>query len=80
MAAHDDERGGVVHRHGRADARFQGIEVVGGLPQVHHMPAVGREPLGGVVGQRQIGGAVDGDPIVVVDADQPVQALVPGQR
>ena len=44
------------------------------------VPPVGREPLGGVVAQRQLGRPVDGDVVVVVDADQPAESRMPGQR
>ena len=79
MAAHDDQRGSPLHRHGRSDTRFQDIEVVGRLAQVHNVPAVGGKALSSVVGKGEIGRAIDGDPVVVVEADEPVEALMTGK-
>jgi hypothetical protein len=44
------------------------------------VPAVGLEPLGGVVAEGDLGLAVDRDVVVVVDVDQATEAQVPGQR
>ena len=80
MAADHDERRLVLDPHGPADGPFQGVEVVGLLAQVVHVPAVGLEALGGVVAEGQLGGAVDGDVVVVIDVDQAAQPEVPSQR
>jgi len=50
------------------------------LPQLDHVPPVGLEAAGGVVAQGELGGAVDGDVVVVVDGDQPPEAEVARQR
>ena len=44
------------------------------------MPAVAGEPLRDVVGVRELGGAVDGDVVVVVHVDDPAEAEVTGER
>ena len=44
------------------------------------MPAVGRKSRGCVVGKRQLGDAVDGDVVVVVERDEPTEPKVAGQR
>ncbi len=63
--------------------RQRGLErvaVVGDLAQLLDMPAVGREAGGHVVAVGERGVAVDGDVVVVVDADQVAQPLMPGER
>ena len=53
--------------------RFEHVELVGALANVHHVPAVGRKTLGRVVVQRELGRPVDRDVIVVVEHRQAVQ-------
>ena len=48
-------------------------------PEPLDVPAVGLEALAGVVVEGDLGRAVDGDVVVVVDVDQPAQAEVAGQ-
>ena len=64
----------------RRDRRLEGVGVVGDLADVVGVPAVGVEALGHDVGVGELGGAVDGDVVVVVDVDEPAQAEVPGER
>jgi hypothetical protein len=66
--------------HGLPDGGFEPVDVVGHLPEVAHIPAVGREALGHVVVVGQLGRPVDGDVVVVVERHQPAQAEMPGQR
>ena len=49
-------------------------------PSVQHVPAVGLEAPADVLGERELGVAVDGDVVVVVDDDQPAQPEVAGER
>src|SRR5690606_24090231 len=79
VAADDDERGSILHVDRPAQCGLQGVHVLGALTQVFDVPAVGLEAATGVVGQRQLGGAVDRHVVVVVDADQATQAKVSGQ-
>ena len=65
--------------HGPAQGGLEGVEVVGDLAQALDVPAVGLEAGGGVVGVGELGGAVDGDVVVVVDDDEPAEALVAGE-
>ena len=60
-------------------ARAQRAQVVG-VGDVLHRPAVAGEPGRHVLGERQAGGALDGDLVVVVDPAQIGQLQVPGQR
>ena len=80
VAAQDDQRRPVLHGHGPAQGRLEGVGVVGHLADVVDVPAVGGEPLGHVVGVGELGRAVDRDVVVVVDVDQAAQAEVAGQR
>ena len=72
--------GPVALAHGLADAGLEHVGLVGRLAQLDDVPAVGPEPAGGVVGERQLGGPVDRDVVVVVDVDQATEAQVAGQR
>ena len=64
----------------RRSAGLEGVGVVGHLAQVLDVPAVGLEAADGVVVEGDLGRAVDGDVVVVVDVDQPAEAEVAGQR
>ncbi len=78
-AQHDHARaGGLGHR--LAEPGLERVEVVGHLTQLHDVPAVGLEPLGHVVGVRELGGSVDGDVVVVVDVGEAAQPEVTGDR
>ena len=80
VAAEDDQRGSVFLGLGPEQGRLDGPGVVGHLADVVHRPAVGGEALADVVGVGQLGGAVDGDVVVVVDVDQPAELEMAGQR
>ncbi len=85
MAAQHEEGGLGVGPVGRLldrlpDGGLQRIDVVGHFAEIAHAPAVGLEALGHVVVVGQLGGAVDGDVVVVVEGEQPPQAEVPGER
>ena len=56
------------------------VAVVGDLAEVLDVPAVGLEALADVVAVGERGVAVDGDVVVVVDADQVAEAEVAGER
>ena len=79
VRADDDEGRAIGDAPGRGERRVERAQVV---PVRHprHVPAVGFEPLGGIVRERQVGGAVDGDAIIVVDPDQAVELQVAGER
>ncbi len=59
--------------------RLECLGVVGYLAEVLGMPAVSVEALDGVVVEGDLGGAVDGDVVVVVDVNEPPEPEVPGQ-
>ena len=56
------------------------VAVVGHLAEVDDVPSVRLEPHADVVAVGQRGVAVDGDVVVVVDADQVGEPLVAGER
>ena len=56
------------------------VGVVGDLAELDDVPAVAREALRDVVAVRELGRAVDGDVVVVVDVDEAAEAEVPGER
>ena len=72
--------GRSVDRLGGEQRRLEGVAVVGDLAEVLDVPAVGLEALADVVGVGQLGRPVDRDVVVVVDADQPAEAEVAGER
>ena len=63
-----------------AQRSLERVEVVGDLAELLDVPAVRREALGDVVAVGELGVAVDGDVVVVVDADQVAEAEVAGER
>ena len=63
----------VLDGHGPAQGRLEGVGVVGHLADVVGVPSVGVEALGHVVGVGELGRAVDGDVVVVVDVDEPAR-------
>jgi len=77
VRAGHDERGAGVSL-GGADGGGDALQVV----SVHalHVPAVGLEAPAPVLGEGQVGAALDGDAVVVVEVDELAQAQVAGQR
>ena len=80
VAPQDDEGRAVLVGLGPKEGGLEGVEVVGDLADVLHAPSVGGEAPCDVVGVGELGRAVDGDVVVVVDVDQPAQLQVAGQR
>ena len=76
---HDDERRAVADTLRLRDCLIDRVQIVA-VGDPLHVPAVGLEALDGVVGESQIGGAVDRDAIVVVKADQLAQLQVSRER
>ncbi len=74
-----DQRRTVCARVGDADGGIHRFDIVP-VHASHHLPAVRLEPLRRVVREPALDVAVDGDAVVVVEADQLVQAQRPGQR
>ena len=79
VGAELEETRAVVHGHRPADGVLECLGVVGYLAKVLGMPAVSVEALYGVVVEGDLGGAVDGDVVVVVDVNEPPEPEVPGQ-
>ncbi|MNV26154.1 hypothetical protein D3C71_1172690 [compost metagenome] len=77
-AAADQGRLAVL-RQGRFDTGLDALRIVA-IDAAHHVPAIGLETLRGVVGEPAFGVAVDGDVVVIPEADQLVQAPGAGQR
>ena len=55
------------------ERRLERVDVLGDLADTFDMPSVGLEALARIVGQRELGAAVDGDVVVVVDDDELAQ-------
>ena len=70
MAAQDDHRGCVLDRHRPPQCRFERVGVVGDLADAIDVPSIGLESLAGIVAVAELGRAVDGDVVVVVDVDE----------
>ena len=73
----DDERGALRLRLRGADGRLDSLQIV----PVHflHVPAVGAETGRDVLGEGNVGRALDGDVVVVVEVDEFAQTQVAGQ-
>ena len=81
VAAQDEQRRAGPRRPcARRSAASRASRSLATSPRSLDVPAVGLEALGGVVGEGQLGGAVDGDVVVVVDVDEPAEAEVAGER
>ena len=76
--AHHHQRGPVRFRARARQRRVQRGQV-GAAVHPAHVPPVCAEALSVVGGARQIGPAIDGDPVVVEHPDQLAQALVAGE-
>ena len=80
VRAHDDQGRPVGLRPRCIHGCPESVHVVGRVTQVLHMPAVRREASRGVVGVRKVRGAVDRDPVVIIEDDQLPEAQVAGER
>ncbi len=78
-AQHDDARA-LRLGHALADRPLERVEIVGDLTGLDDVPAVRLETQHRVVGERELGRAVDRDVVVVVDRDEPAQPEVAGER
>ncbi len=79
LAVDDDQGRAVRFTAERLEGAAQGRAVVG-VADPGDVPAVGDEPGGHVLGERQVGAALDTDVVVVVDPAQVGQPQVAGQR
>ncbi len=80
MRAQHQERRTLGLGHRLADGGLEGVEVVGDLAEFDHVPAVGAEPFADVVVRGEVGRTVDGDVVVVEEADQVAEAEMARQR
>ena len=71
--------GRAVVRRGLLDHRVDRLEVVD-VVEVQHLPAVGLVASGDVLGEGDLGRAVDRDAVVVPEDDEPAEAEVAGER
>ncbi|CAI1164975.1 Uncharacterised protein [Serratia entomophila] len=69
----------VGHPAGFLNRRLDGVRVVA-VDVAHHVPAVGFEAQGGVVGEPAVDVAVDGDAVVIVEGGQLAELESAGQR
>ena len=74
-----DQRGPAGFRARRGERRGDGLAVLA-IDVRQHVPAIGLEALGRVVGEPAHHLAVDGDPVVVVDHDELAELLRAGER
>ena len=80
LGAQHDQRGPDALRARRGERGAQRVEVVR-VVDVLHVPAVGLEARALVLAvEAERGRAVDRDPVVVVDVDEPAEAELPGDR
>ncbi|CAB4620630.1 unannotated protein [freshwater metagenome] len=80
MGAQDDHGRLSVDILRPADGGLERIDVLADLADVLDVPAVGLEAFRGVVGEGQLGGAVDRDVVVVVDGNELAEAQMSGHR
>ena len=73
-----DQRGARGLGPGLLDGLGHGREIVA-VGHFQHLPVVGGETGGHVLGKGQLGAALDGDAIVVIEIDEPPQAQGAGQ-
>src|SRR2546426_4723091 len=78
VRAHDDQRRPVRDAPGGGERRIECAEVIA-VRHALHVPAVALEPLRRVVRKREIGLAVDGDAVVVVDPYQTAELQMAGE-
>ena len=74
--ADGDDGGLVLDRLGALDGRQDGVDVVVAVGDARDVPAVGLVALERVLGEGDVGAAVDGDLVVVVENDQTAQLEV----
>ena len=75
---HLDERGLVGDRLGLGQGRVQALQIVVAVLDVLHVPAQRLKAGGDILGEGDLGVAVNGDAVVVVQRDQLAQAPVAG--
>ncbi len=79
VAAQDQQRRGLVVGRGPPQRGLEPVDVVRHLAELVDVPPVALEALDHVVGQRELGLAVDADVVVVVDVDEPTEPQVAGE-
>ncbi len=78
VGAHGDQRRLAGLGLGRGDRSVDRVDIVA-VGYALDVPAVGLEALAHVLGEGEVGGAVDGDVVVVVEEDQLAELLVAGE-
>ena len=76
----DDDQGRHIVRASKSLDRLRQPSGVVGVADTLHVPAIGEEARRHIVAERQVGVALDGDPIAVVDPAQVAEHLVAGER
>ena len=79
MGTHQDQRRTSCLLASGQEGSFDGLQVVSIRDDVR-VPAIGREPLGPVLGEGELGRGGEGDAIVIVEADKFPQLQVARQR
>ena len=73
----DHERRLAFHLHGAAEHAVDGVEVV--TVALEHLPAIRLETLARIIGEGEVGRALDGDVVGVVDEAEPVELEAAGE-
>jgi hypothetical protein len=79
MATNDHDGGLVGDSLRRRERSFDRIEVFSYLASLDDMPPICGESLRRVVGQRELGGSIYGDVVVVIDEGQSSEPEVAGE-
>ena len=74
-----DDRGAVALLAGGAESSTHGRDILSPVDLLR-VPAVGLVPLEDILAERDVGVALDGDVVVVVEEDEVAQPLMSGQR
>ena len=75
----DNQRRLIFHRLRFRNGLFNGLRIVT-INVTDHMPVIGAEAFGRIIGKPAFGFAVDGDAVVIVKTDQLTQSERTGQR
>ena len=79
MAVHDDQRRPVLGAQEAVIGSLEPLRVIG-IGHAQDVPAIGQEPRRNILGERDIGMALDGHAVAVVNPTQIGQSQVAGQR
>src|SRR5262249_36455988 len=79
VGVYDDQRGAPTLGLRRLDGGLKRRHIIA-VHDLLDMPTVSLESLAHLLGERQFGGAVDGDAIIIIEIDEFSQLQMSGQR